>query len=276
MKQYLIKWMAVLLVCLTFTAISAPKKQLWSRWTAHDSASTRTIDYADWQDFLGSYVFAGVRGINLVAYSKVTPEDKQKLERTIHTLEAIPISKYNRNEQLAYWINLYNALTVSVVLNHYPVKSIRDIHLSSKLFGKGPWDAKLLKIEGMSVSLNDIEHRILRPIWHDARIHYALNCASISCPNLMKVPYTSKNAQPLMNQNASDYINSPRGVFINSKKQLIVSSIYKWYQADFGGSDAGVIAHLKKYAKAPLLKVLKGRHHVDGYEYNWSLNEGAR
>jgi len=276
MKQCLIKLLAVFLVCLTFTAISAPKKQLWVRWTAHDSVSTRAIDDTAWQDFLEQYVFTGVRGVNLVAYSKVTQEDKQKLERAIKAWAALPISKYNRNEQLAYWINLYNALTVSVVLNHYPVKSIRDINLSSGLFGKGPWDAKLLKIEGESVSLNDIEHRILRPIWHDARIHYALNCASISCPNLMKVPYTSKNAQQLMNQNARDYVNSSRGVFINSKKQLIVSSIYKWYESDFGGSDAGVIAHLKKYAKAPLLKVLEGRRHIDGHTYDWSLNEGAR
>ena len=96
------------------------------------------------------------------------------LNAYVENLSRMPINDFNRAEQKAFWINLYNALTVKVVLAAYPVKSIRDIAISPGLFARGPWGKKLIEIDGETVSLNDIEHRILRPIWRDPRLHYAL------------------------------------------------------------------------------------------------------
>ena len=95
------------------------------------------------------------------------------------------------------------------------------------------WKKKLLTIEGEEVSLNDIEHRILRPIWRDPRIHYAVNCASIGCPNLVSTPFTAENTEALLDQGARNYINHPRAVNISSKGKVTVSSIYSWFESDF-------------------------------------------
>ncbi|MGB6971054.1 MAG: DUF547 domain-containing protein, partial [Desulfobulbales bacterium] len=155
---------------------------------------------------------------------------------------------------------------------HYPVKSIRDIDISPGIFSSGPWDAKLLSIEGEKISLNDIEHRILRPIWQDNRVHYAVNCASLGCPNLQPLSFTARNLDMLLDKAARDFINHPRGVsFINNRLQ--VSSIYFWFQEDFGASENGIIRHLKKYLTPDNLKRLDAVHKKIRHQYDWSLNE---
>ena len=250
---------------------SAPSKDLWSYWSAHDANSTQVIQYQPYQHFLDQYVMTNQQGVNLLRYDDVTSQEKQTLHEFVLHLASLPISQYNRAQQLAYWINLYNALTLDVVLQHYPVDSIRDIKLGS-WFSTGPWNKKLLTIEGHSVSLNDIEHRILRPIWADARLHYALNCASYSCPNLQKNVFTAQNANQLMQQAAVEYINNPRGVNIEHD-QLVLSSIYDWYSEDFGDNEQAVIDHLMQYAKPALKAKLKQFRQVDDYEYDWRLND---
>ena len=165
---------------------------------------------------------------------------------------------------------MYNALTITVILDHYPVESIRDIDTSG-LFANGPWGAELVTIEGETLTLDDIEHRILRPIWQDPRVHYAVNCASIGCPNIMRTAFTAKNTEALMNSAAKDFINHPRAVTVTGDK-LRVSSIYVWFKDDFGGTDEGVIAHLKQYAKPTLRGRLNSVTKIDGDVYDWSLN----
>ena len=171
---------------------------------------------------------------------------------------------------MAYWINLYNALTVKVVLSAYPVESIRDIDISPGLLSDGPWDKKLVEIGGEAVSLNDIEHRILRPIWRDPRIHYAVNCASISCPNLQKKAFTAKSAERMLDAAARAYINDRRGVR-REDERVVVSSIYAWFTDDFGGDVAGVIAHLKQYANPELILILEAATELED-AYDWTLN----
>jgi len=129
----------------------------------------------------------------------------------------------------------------------------------------------LLSVEGEELSLNDIEHRILRPIWQDPRIHYALNCASLGCPNLLPQAFTELNTESLLEQGARDYINHPRGVNIQGKN-LILSKIYEWYQADFGGNEEGLLLHLKQYSKNNLLRSLHADDLEIEYQYNWLLN----
>ena len=209
----------------------APQADLWPKWQKHDPASAHKIDHSAWDNWLKKYLVAPhPSGIHRVRYGSVTPEDRKALKNYLENLQKVDISTYNRAEQKAYWINLYNALTVDVVLSHYPVSSIRDIGISPGLFSRGPWDAKLLTVETETLSLNDIEHRILRPIWKDARVHYAVNCASLGCPNLQPAAYTGGNTESLLENGAREYINHSRGI-ANRNGKLQVSSIYDWFEA---------------------------------------------
>ncbi len=254
------------------TANAAPKAELWSIWQKSDPTSKQKIDHSVWDGFLKKFLVAPhPSGINRVRYQAVGDEDRKALKGYLQMLQSLPISNYNRTEQKAYWINLYNALTVDLIISRYPVASIRDINISPGWFVRGPWGAKLLTIEGDKLSLDDIEHRVLRPIWKDNRVHYAVNCASLGCPNLQPVAYTAENTESLLERGAREYINHPRGVAIKNGK-LLVSSIYVWFQEDFGGSAEGLMKHWRKYANGPLIEALKDYSGGLDHDYDWRLN----
>jgi len=252
-------------------ALAAPKPDLWERWAKHDAASTARIDHSDWSRLIAAYARPSADGVTRFGYGKVSEADRAALNAYVAKLEATPISTFNRREQFAYWANFYNALTVKVVLDHYPVASIRDIDISPGFFADGPWGAKLATVEGEKISLDDIEHRILRPIWKDPRIHYIVNCASIGCPDIPPAALTADNAEKLMNDGAVAYVNHPRGVTVKGDR-IVVSSIYAWFDEDFGGTEAGVLDHLRKYAKPALAAKLKGRDSYNDDAYDWKLN----
>lgn len=258
-------------LALPSLAHAAPKAELWPRWQPFDVASTRAVDHAAWDAFLHRYVKVGAP-YNRVAYKDVTADDRRALGGYLWALGKEKPTTLRRAEQLAYWINLYNALTVRVILDNYPVATIRDIDISPGFFSDGPWGKKIIEVEGEMLSLDDIEHRILRPIWKDPRIHYAVNCASIGCPDLMGAAYTAANVDAALTAAAERYINDPRGAKLVDGK-LMVSSIYDWFRADFGGSEAGVLDHLRRYAKPALQDMLARVRIVDTYGYDWRLNE---
>ena len=172
-------------------------------------------------------------------------------------------SKLPRNEAFAYWANLYNAITLQVILDRFPVHSIRDIK-SDGLFDPkayiGPWRTKRVTVEGKQLSLDDIEHEIMRPTFKDPRVHYSVNCASFGCPNLPAKAWNAATLDADLDAAARDFINHPRGVAVLAGGKLKVSSIYKWFRDDFGADDAAVIAHLKKYAKPELAPARHGDH----------------
>lgn len=260
---------AVLLVCVSSLAIAAPDAKLWPRWQAHDAQSDETIDQSAFDAFVQKYVVVHEHGPNGVRYGEVSDADRQELVSYIERMEDIQIAHYNRDVQRAYWINLYNAETLDLVLDAYPVDSIKDV--KGGLFSHGPWNSKVLKVDDVKLSINDIEHRILRPIWHDGMTHYGVNCASISCPSLRANAYTGANVRQALRDNAKDYINSPQGVSINDD-QVMASRIYDWYQADFGGDTTGVISHLRRFANPRLSARLDALQRIDDYKYDWSLN----
>lgn len=264
-------WIALLL-CLPGLALAAPKAELWPYWNAHDDNATQVVDHAAWDAFLKTYVQSSVDGINRVAYGAVTADDRAKLQHYLDTLQRVTVTRLSRAQQRAYWINLYNATTINTVLAHYPVDSILKISISPGLFTRGPWGAKLLKVEAQELSLDDIEHRILRPIWRDPRTHYAVNCASLGCPNLQTEAFTTANMDSLLDTAAKAYVNHHRGAHFDDC-DLIVSSIYAWFKDDFGGDDAGVIAHLRRYANEGLRMKLGGITKIEDDEYDWSLND---
>lgn len=255
-------------------AMAAPKAELWSRWLQDDPDSKATVDHSAWAEFLQRHVRTGADGVNRVDYAAVGSADRTLLQGYLATLAAVRVSDLGRDEQCAYWINLYNALTLEVVLEHYPVASIRDIDISPGLFSQGPWGKKLITVEGEQVSLNDIEHRILRPIWRDPRIHYAINCAAIGCPNLQPRPFTGQTLDHALDLAAMTYVDSPRGMRIEAGK-LYVSSIYVWFVDDFGGDDAGVIRHLMAYAAPATAMKLQTLDDIAGHSYDWRLNDAG-
>jgi hypothetical protein len=262
------------------SGIAAPKSELWPRWQTHNAENREVIDHSAWGIILKKYLVTSQLtmessapvGINLLQYGGVSKIDYDLLKIYLTTLEGIPISSFSRPEQRAFWINLYNAATVNLILEHYPVESITKISFS--FFSFGPWDEELLTIEGEELSLNDIEHRILRPIWQDPRIHYALNCASIGCPNLQPLAFTAKNTDSLLETGASEYINHPRGAKKEDKK-LWLSKIFEWYQDDYGGNEAGVLIHIQKYAKENLANSLYEDELEIEYHYDWRLNKSG-
>jgi len=254
-----------------------PAADAWTRWAGFEETSTVAIDHSEWQELLSEYVVVGeADDPNRVDYAAFANNQaaRDQLELYITALEAVEVETLNRNEQFAFWANLYNATTVRVILDHYPVASIRKINISPGLFTRGPWGAKLVTVDGERLTLDDIEHRILRPTWQDPRVHYAVNCASVGCPNLPVTPFTGKTLEADLEAAARGYVNSPRGAFVEGG-ELTVSRIYNWYAEDFGDSDLNVIAHLKLYAEGDLLAALERTDRIGTYDYDWALNDVA-
>lgn len=195
--------------------------------------------------------------------------DRAALGRYIDTLSALDPLSLTRPEQFAFWANLYNALTIRVVLDAWPVRSIREIR--SSLLVAGPWKKTVTRVSGVDLSLDDIEHEILRKGWADPRVHYAVNCASFSCPNLPLRAWRGASLGPGLDASARSYVNHERGVAFNGAA-LTVSSIYKWYAADFGGTDPRVIAHLAQYAADSLAARLRQTTRIADDDYNWAIN----
>jgi len=254
----------------------APSSRLLPRWEAHDPASTRRLDWADYDRWLAQHVHESTEGINLVDYGGVDAAGKAALETIVTDLAAVPVSALNRPEQFAYWVNLYNAVTLRTVIEHYPVKSIHGIDLPGDLISDGPWKAKLVTVEDEPLSLDEIEHRILRPIWNDSRIHYAVNCAALGCPNLQPVAWRAESLDADLDAAARAYINHPRGVRLREeagRPHLIISKIYDWFAEDFGRTEEAVLRHLRAYAEGETAAVLAAHDHIHDTSYDWSLND---
>lgn len=253
-----------------FAMAGAARAADLSRFGTFDAKSAVAADHSAWAAFLKSYVRPQSAGLPaLVAYGKVTSTDKQALKDYVAKLSSIRPQSLARDEAFAYWVNLYNAATVLVILDAYPVKSIRDIKPTPLAIG--PWDKKVFTIDGDALSLNDVEHKILRARFGDNRVHFALNCASIGCPDLRAAPWSAATLNADLDAAARNFVNSPRGLSIANGK-ITASSIFKWYGKDFGASDAAILAALSKYAAPPLRNALAGARKIDRFDYDWRLN----
>lgn len=230
---------------------------------------------------LQRYVFAAPDGVNRVDYARWhrAATDRKALDTYIAQLSARKPSLMPRGEAMSYWGNLYNAVTLKVVLDAFPVASIRDIKSDSWFDPKaylGPWRQKRISVEGRRLSLDDIEHSILRPTFKDARVHYMVNCASIGCPNLIARAWRPASLDADLDNAARSYINHPRAVIVLPSGTLKVSSIYKWFIEDFGGNDAGVISHLRTFAGPELARALTKVSSISDDGYDWTLNATSR
>ncbi|MEM9169839.1 MAG: DUF547 domain-containing protein [Pseudomonadota bacterium] len=238
------------------------------RYTTIDETSETVVDHTAWAAFLSAYVRVAEVGPNRVAYGSVSDADRAALDGYLDALQTVDVAGLAREEALAYWINLYNAATIALVLDAYPIEGIRKINVD----GDGPWDTPVATVSGRALTLNEIEHGIIRPVFKDERIHYAVNCASVGCPSLAIEPFEGARLDAQLDAAARAYVNDPRGVAIEDG-DLTVSKIFGWYREDFAPDEAGVVDYLKSYAEPALAAALDGFDDIDGYAYDWSLND---
>ena len=266
---YLLSTLLVTVLLASPLATAAPESEYWAFWDDNNPASEVVVDHGPWQAILDDYVVFRPEG-NGFRYRHVSAEDRASLEDYLESLTSRDPRELNQAEQKAYWINLYNALTVNLILSEYPVESITDI---GPWYQFGPWNMAITSVAGEELTLNDIEHRILRPIWRDERIHYAVNCASIGCPDLAQQAFTAENTEPMLDELAKRFVQQEKGVSLAGGR-LTVSRIYEWYQGDFtsqGGK--GVIMYLRHIAPPALARKLSRYSGSIEYQYNWALNE---
>ncbi len=260
----------VMAASISLSASAAPSSNLLTFWDASDETNEQVVSHAKWQTILDNYLVSDTPdGVNLFKYGEVSAADRKTLQSYLQDLQNTDPRKLNKAEQFAYWVNMYNALTIEVVLDEYPVSSIRKIRFLTSPFG--PWDKNFVEIAGQKLSLNDIEHRILRPIWQDPRIHFAVNCASIGCPNLMPNAFTSSNSEELMEAAAFAFIGHSRGMELDGNT-LKLSSIFDWYGGDFGSNQLEINDYLSGYVADDVEFDPEADYSVE-FDYNWSLNE---
>lgn len=237
-----------------------------------EAGSQAVVDHQALDELLKRYVVDGSDGINRVKFAAFKANDHEALKSYIDAREKIDPTKLDRPEHFAYFANLYNALTLKIVLENYPVQSITDIKLNdaSGRLSNGPWKAHLAEVNGAGVSLDDIS-AILRKSFmsQDPRGHYMLNCLSVGCPKLYKEAITGANLERLLTDAAMAFARHPRGLKVTDGKAKS-SSLYSWYQADFGGAD-GVISHLAAAGGPEVAAKLGGIEKISSHSYDWAL-----
>ena len=240
------------LICL----ICGPTGLVIKGWAAQG------VDHSLYAGLLKKYVKDGV--VNYQGFKN----EESVLDKYLKALEEVDSKMLSRDEQFAFYVNVYNAWTIKLILGDYPgIKSIKDL---GSLF-KSPWKKKICRIDGDIISLDNIEHDILRPRFKDPRVHFAVNCASKGCPPLRFEPYRGSTLDKQLDDSVSSAINNPARTRLEVKT-LYVNKVFDWFSEDF---ENGVVAFFLKYSKGDLKKRLeanKGKIKVKYLDYDWSLN----
>lgn len=209
-----------------------------------------------------------------VNYKELKSNSKvlDKYLEALSNVKSSDFAKWTRDEQLAFLINAYNAWTVKLILENYPVKSIKDIGG----FFSSPWKKKFFKLFGNDSSLDWIEHEKIRPVYNEPRIHFALVCASVGCPGLRAEAFTAERLNEQLEDSTKRFLNdSSRNRFDSVKNKFFLSSIFKWYKDDFVKSKGSVQAFVIPYMKLPKNEPLSAvqKVSIEYLDYDWSLNE---
>ena len=231
------------------------------------SANADVTFHAEWDFILKKYVHAGK-----VDYNKIisTPVDLKRLNDYLTTLKSTEVSLLSRDERLAFWINAYNAFTIKLILNHYPLKSIKDI--------KDPWKQKLWYSGNEKLSLDDIEHIKLRKEFKEPRIHFAIVCASIGCPDLYPEAFEKDNIEQLLNRVSQHFFAEPRNFQLKASgkiSKIYLNRIFKWFKSDFGKDDKQIVEFILPYVQKQERDIINASDDVTikYLNYDWSLND---
>ena len=229
---------------------------------ASPALSADRVGHGLYGELLQKYVKNGV--VDYQGFKK----EEAKLDQYLSVLEKTDTKVLSRNDQFAFYINAYNAWTIKLILGAYPgIKSIKDL---GSLF-KSPWKTKIARIDGEVLTLDNIEHDILRPRFKDPRIHFAVNCAAKSCPPLRSEAYRGDVLDQQLTEMTEAFINDPKRNRLEGKT-LYVSSIFKWYSEDFNND---IVGFFMKYTREELRERLKKNQKeikVEYLDYDWSLN----
>ncbi|EFL51986.1 protein of unknown function DUF547 [Solidesulfovibrio fructosivorans JJ]] len=195
--------------------------------------------------------------------------DEARLDAALEAMSRVDPAALSPQAQFAYYINVYNAWTLKLILEHYP--GIRSIKEAGSFF-RSPWKRSFVRLRDGVVSLDDIEHGILRSRFHDPRVHFAVNCASKSCPPLADAPYRGETLDAQLDAATKAFINNPKNTFFKDGA-LHVSRIFDWYGEDFGGA-TGVWTFIRRFADPALAREMDAapRHELVYDPYDWSLN----
>jgi hypothetical protein len=241
----------------------------FSFFSCHSSSlgmsGTEPPSHQIWDDLLNRFV----KSDGTVDY-KSLKDHKSELEQylTLLSENAPDRSTWSTDEQLAYWINAYNAFTVKLIVDNYPVKSIRDLGPALKIpLINDVWHYKFFEIGGVRTCLDDIEHGILRKEFDEPRIHFAINCASVSCPPLLNEAFTAETLEAQLVKVATGFINDPKRNRL-APDQVQISSIFDWFEGDFTKTGS-LVQFLNRYSKVKI----KPSARISYLEYNWKLNE---
>ncbi len=230
--------------------------------SAQDSVS-KPISHDIWNELVKKHVTDGGEvDYNGIIQDSIRFNAYLDLLSSNHPNEA----NWTRDERLAYWINAYNAYTVKLILDHYPVKSIKDIKRGIP-FVNSVWDIKFIEIEGNTYDLNNIEHRILRKEFYEPRIHFAINCASVSCPKLRNEAFTADQIESQLKSQTTSFLSDP------VKNQLTadhikISKLFSWFKGDFT-NNGSLIDFLNEHGPVQIDRSAK----IDYLDYDWNLNE---
>lgn len=202
----------------------------------------------------------------LVHYNGFKKSQKE-LAGYLNSVSQAKVPDLSKYEQIAFYINAYNALTIQLILENEGVKSIREIPSGKR------WKGKTWSVAGANVTLDDIEHAILRKTYKENKIHFALVCASKGCPPLARVPYTGKNLQDLLKKQTMLFLRNPENLQFDEQTAILrISSIFDWYRNDFG-SEEQTLLFLANHAEPSTGKKIRNRYWKIRYlKYNWALN----
>jgi hypothetical protein len=233
-------------------------------------------DYTLWAELLGKY-YDPLAGMN---YRALQARDQAALDRLRRQMAHVDVRSLSRSDQLAYWINLYNISVVGIVVDNYPVESIRD--LSTDLIVRlNVFKKPTVAAAGGSLSLNDIENDKIRAGFEDPRIHFAINCAAASCPTIRQEPYVGAQIDAQLDDQTRWFLNGPQGVRLEQKRDTLVvhtSKVIDWFAEDFEKWGGGQVAFLEKHLAPEKRRRLAAARRVELEfdDYSWKLNDASR
>ena len=262
----------ILFLCFASMASAAPKAELIEFWDDREPTSIMQINHDAWQEILTTYVNdQHPSGINRFDYLSVTSADARKLKEYLASLQSMEPRQLNDQEAKAYWINMFNAVLIDRIIDTYQSGSRRGIRRLERggLRSTG-WGRPVVEVAMQEISLNDIEHGIIRPIWNDPRIHFAISASTLSGANIQKTAFNGENNEELLDKAQAEFFAHPKSVSVRGNR-VVLNSVFDWYLTDFAENKRSLLDYIRENVGEETRQAIQGLSRIS-YEYNWDLN----